>query len=99
MKPKCKLCRSPHWTYEEHTLKGTEALQKVGASVLRNTVTKPSDENVTESVDSVTSAPTTSTVRISSYTHGGARERSGRKKEHRSNAERQKAYRDRSITK
>jgi hypothetical protein len=35
--PNCKVCKSPHWTYEEH--KPTAALEDVrelGASVLRN---------------------------------------------------------------
>ena len=89
-----------------------EEMRELGASVLRNqtpTVTKPSDENVTESVDSVTELVTSSTVRISpekmaedirtgraSYTHGGARDRSGRKRQFETNAERQRAYRERS---
>ncbi|KKL75504.1 hypothetical protein LCGC14_2054280 [marine sediment metagenome] len=38
--PNCKLCKSPHWTYEEHQA-GPEEVRKLGAGVLRNTVTKP----------------------------------------------------------
>ena len=79
-----------------------EDVRALGASVLRNqtpTVTKPRDESVTG----------TSTVYVSpekmaedieagraSYTHGGARGGSGRKRQHKTNAERQRAYRERS---
>jgi hypothetical protein len=73
-----------------------EEVRELGASVLRNqtpTVTKPGVEIVT-----------TSTVHISpeelekaSYTHGGVRDGSGRKRQHKTNAERQKAYRERST--
>ncbi len=35
MKPKCKLCGSAHWTYEEHTItSASEGVRKLGASVL-----------------------------------------------------------------
>ncbi len=89
-----------------------EEVRALGASVLRNqtpTVTKPSDENVTEPLDTVTELVTTSTVRVSpekmeedieagrtNYTHGGARNDSGRKRQFETNAARQRAYRERS---
>jgi hypothetical protein len=38
--PICKVCGSSHWTYEEHKITGLEEVRKLGASVLRNTVTK-----------------------------------------------------------
>ncbi len=95
--PLCKLCETRHWTYEGHVFQGE----------LRNqtpTVTKSRDETVTETVDNVTS-----TVRIApkkmkeefkagrmNFTHGGARDGSGRKRQFETNACRQKAYRERS---
>ncbi len=41
MIPICKLCESRHWTWDEHALKGTEELQKVGAAVLRKSPVVP----------------------------------------------------------
>ena len=107
--PMCKICKKAHWLDASHDTSALEEVRKLGASVLRNqtpTVTKPSDENVTEPVDSVTELVTSSTVRISpkkmaedieagSYTHGGVRGGSGRKRQHQTNAERQAAYRER----
>ena len=109
--PSCKLCGKAHWTYDPHDTSALEEVRGLGASVLRNqtpTVTKPRDENVTEPVDSVTELVTGSTVHVSpekmeeefkagrmSYTHGGARDGSGRKRQHNTNAERQRAYRSR----
>jgi hypothetical protein len=102
MKP--PICKKAHWTYEEHDTSALEEMRKLGASVLRNqtpTVTKPSDENVTESVDSVTARISPEEMEYDleagrlSYTHGGVRGGSGRKRQHKTNAERQAAYRER----
>ena len=104
MKPKCKLCGSPHWTYEEHVLKGTEALQKVGAGVLKRYVTFP-DPNPPETVTTATKWPTvyvptdvpTETVvpaTVPTCEVCGKRPREGRYKS--CSACRKKAYRERS---
>ncbi len=110
MKPKCKLCGSAHWTYEEHMMKGTEALQKVGASVLRNTVTKRTP--VTKPVLSAAAEAAGGGPRLPppKYSTLQSREKpailddgssaaalsAGRPKKHKTNAERQRAYRERS---
>ena len=98
--PMCKLCGKAHWAYEEHDT-GLEEVRKLGASVLRNqtpTVTKPSDENVTSSTVRISPEETERDFAAGrlSYTHGGAREGSGRIRRHKTNAERQAAYRERS---
>jgi hypothetical protein len=90
-KPKCKLCGSPHWTYEGHSFSGE----------LRNqtpTVTESKDEIVTSSTVHVSPEKTEEDFQAGrwNYTHGGARTGSGRKRQHITNAERQKAYRERS---
>lgn len=115
MKPKCKLCGSPHWTYEEHKLTGTEELQKVGASVLRNTVTKPQPvTKVPNNVTPVTTpalsdggegevwrgslapSPENAAPRLAASSNPSPPSPSvGRPKKHKSNAERQRAYRER----
>jgi len=105
--PNCKLCKSPHWTYEEHTITDTsEEARKVGAGVLRNTVTKRN--NVTPVTKPVLSdgAEASSVPPIKSALSGdGTLETggssapspsAGRPKKHKSNAERQRAYRERS---
>lgn len=90
-KPKCKLCGSPHWTYEGHSFTGE----------LRNqapTVTESRDEIVTSTTVSIPPEKMEEEFKAGrlSFTHGGAREGSGRKRQHATNAERQKAYRERS---
>ncbi len=67
-----------------------------GSAMLRNqtpTVTKPRDENVTVSTTTVRISP--EELEKADYTHGGVRDGSGRKRRHKTNAERQKAYRSR----
>ena len=98
MKPKCKLCGSAHWTWEEHTLKGTEELQRVGASVLRKSVTKRN--NVTEPLTNNVTPITESAAHVKKAVpkDGSAQPlvHPGRPKKHKTNAERQRAYRERS---
>lgn len=78
-KPKCKLCRSPHWTYEGHSF--------------ADGVTKVRDEtpnNVT---------PVTKYVMPILYQEPPLvppHEHRGRPRKYTTNAERQKAYRERS---
>ncbi len=57
MKPKCKLCGSAHWTYEEHKItSASEGARKVGAGVLGHEKRIPvfPDPNPPESVTTVT---------------------------------------------
>jgi hypothetical protein len=94
--PKCKLCEKAHWPYEEHDT--LEEVQKLGVSVLRNqapTVTKPSDENVTSSTVRISPEQMECDLAAGRLTHGGPREGSGRIRQHKTNAERQAAYRER----
>ncbi len=102
MKPKCKLCGSAHWTWEEHTLTGTEALQKVGAAVLGHEKRIPvfPDENPPESVTTTTDGPTVYVPTLSLQESDvptcegcGKRPREGRYKS--CSACRKKAYRER----
>ncbi len=88
--PICKLCGSPHWLDEGH--KPTAALEevrKLGAEVLRNqtpTVTKRN--NVTP----VTEREREPSLRPKRLDSSGR----GRPRVHKTNAERQRAYRERS---
>jgi hypothetical protein len=116
--PICKLCETRHWLDEEHKPgPALDKVRKVGADVLRNTVTKRN--NVTEPLtNNVTPVPAlsdggeegklagayTSSLHVPPPSEGPvASEGSsppspsvGRPKKHKTNAERQRAYRERS---
>ncbi len=98
MKPTCKLCETRHWTYEEHG-SGPEKVREVGEGVLRNTVTKrapvtkPVLSDGAEAAFAVGTAPNVRGTGGSSAPSPSAGR--GRPKKHKSNAERQRAYRRR----
>ncbi len=62
--PICKLCQSPHWTYEPHESTSTlETVRGLGAGVLRNSVTKPAinkEERLTDAINSERPMPNNS---------------------------------------
>lgn len=91
-KPMCKLCKKAHWTYEGHAFTGE--LRYQGA-----TVTESKDEIVTSAT--VRTSPEEMEEEFKAgrlpFTHGGAREGAGRRREHETNAARQAAYRERST--
>ncbi len=95
--PTCKLCKSPHWTYEAH--KPTAALEEVrqvGAGVLgyeKRIVTFP-DPNPPESVTTTTEGPLVF-VPLNQTLNGRNKRTRGRPRKWASEAERKRAYRQR----
>ncbi len=99
--PICKVCQSSHWLDEGHNTSALEEVRKLGAGVLgyeKRIATFP-DPNPPKSVTTVTKPPNNVTpvterrvtVRPSRPSH-----RPGRPRVHKTNAERQRAYRERS---
>ncbi len=97
--PMCKLCGKAHWTYEEHDT-GLEEVRKLGASVLRKSVTKRTPVTKIKSreeaqVGTHTGAGNLGVAPPSESTVPSLLPR-GRPRQHKTNAERQAAYRERS---
>ena len=96
MKPKCKLCGSLHWTYEEHAItSGSEEARKVGASVLgyEKRIAVFPDPNPPETTTTTTDGPMV--IKRTEPITGRNKRTRGRPRKWASEAERKKAYRSR----
>ncbi len=98
--PTCKLCQSPHWLDEGHNTAALEEVRKLGASVLGYEKRIPTfpDPNPPESVTTTTEGPLVyvpANKRTEPLTGRNKRTR-GRPRKWASEAERKRAYRERS---
>ena len=101
MKPTCKLCETGHWTYEEHG-SGPEKVREVGESVLRTGGRESSAVEKgmgTASVAAPLVPKTDTSAAEPSRSPCNACNKPLHNRGKVCNACRQKAYRERSITK